>query len=279
MAECLIGRWGALTTKVNCFIVGCSRSGTTLLSVLLDRHSAMAVPPETAFYRDLAKRLRTPHAAQVLEILRSWHRLPELGLDASVIVRACDGDFSTRSIVQQLLSAYAQARGKSYCGEKTPGHWRNIPDILADFPSARVLFLIRDGRDVALSLMAMPFWKSDLKSAADLWLGAAQACHLALSAAPTRVLQVRYEDLVTWPVDTLEQIMNFVGLPFEADQLNSNIGSGVVLARSLAWKGSALLTVDGTRLGARRRRGSPDDIRYLEGRMYSALQHFGYISS
>lgn len=67
------------------FIVGCPRSGTTLLSVLLDRHTRLCVPPETAFFDEIAPHLL--HNNETLpEILRDWRRLGELNLDPEMIL-------------------------------------------------------------------------------------------------------------------------------------------------------------------------------------------------
>src|SRR5262249_15875857 len=74
-----------------CFVVGCSRSGTTRLSVMLDRHSRLAMTPETAFYSEIAPRLEEPGRPPLHEILAGWYRLPELGLTPQAVVARCGG--------------------------------------------------------------------------------------------------------------------------------------------------------------------------------------------
>ena len=61
---------------VKCFVVGCPRSGTTLLSVMLDRHSQLAMTPETSFYIEIAPRLEDPRRPPLFELLAGWSRLP-----------------------------------------------------------------------------------------------------------------------------------------------------------------------------------------------------------
>ncbi len=101
---------------VKCFIVGCSRSGTTLLSVLLDRSSYLAVPPETGFYWEIAPRVD----GALAETLAAWPRLAELGLDVETVLEACGSQPSPCHVLATMLSLYPSARGKPFCGEKTP---------------------------------------------------------------------------------------------------------------------------------------------------------------
>ncbi len=215
-------------SNVKCFVVGCSRSGTTLLSVLLDRHSKLAIPPETAFYRDLAAHFKGADRSRAIEILSNWHRLPEIGLDAEKIIDKSGEDLSPGGILGAILSLYAAARDKRYCGEKTPGHFRSLQAILEDFPDAKIMFLMRDGRDAALSLISMPFWTRDLAAAAEFWIHAAKTCRHFLDTYPDRVKLVSYETLATKPEETLTKIMHVLDLPFEPNQLNNDIASGVV---------------------------------------------------
>ncbi len=107
---------------VKCFVVGCPRSGTTLLSVMLDRHSQLAMTPETSFYFEIAPRLAEPERAPLHELLAGWSRLSELGLDPGDVVRRCAGRESAGDVLGAMLELYAQRRGKPHCGEKTPYH-------------------------------------------------------------------------------------------------------------------------------------------------------------
>jgi len=266
-------------SSVKCFIVGASRSGTTLLSVLLDRHSLLAVPPETAFYRDLARHFEGVDRARALELLSTWHRLPELGLAADDIISACDADISARSILETALTLYTEARGKRFSGEKTPGHVRSIDRIITDFPDAHILFMMRDGRDMALSLVTMPFWKPDLAAAAGQWLSVAAAYRQAIDRHPGRISLIRYEQLAVYPERVLRSIMPSLGLAFEAGQLDHTIASDVVLPRSMAWKGRALTPIDTARIGHWRNSAKPAEAAYLTRMMHDELTHFGYDSS
>lgn len=151
------------------FIVGCPRSGTTLLSVLLDRHTRLCVPPETAFFDEIAPHLL--HNNETLpEILRDWRRLGELNLDPEMILSRLSHRQSCGRVLEVILGLYAEAMGKVRCGEKTPQHLRHVPEILQEFPDAKVICMMRDGYEVALSLNSMPWWPPrNLADAANLW--------------------------------------------------------------------------------------------------------------
>lgn len=263
-------------SRVKCFVVGASRSGTTLLSVLLDRHSLLAMPPETAFYRDLARHFEAADRVRAFELLTGWHRLPELELNADAVIAKCTGEFGARQVLDSILTLYAAAQGKRFCGEKTPGHFRSIDAVLADFPDAHILFMMRDGRDMALSLMCMPFWKADLAAAAGQWRLAAAACRQAVDRYPGRVSTIFYEELAADPAAVLRRIMPNLDLSFEDGQLDTAIASKVVLERSRAWKGRALAAVDTSRIGHWRTAATAEEIAYLNAAMHDELEHFGY---
>jgi hypothetical protein len=263
-------------TSVKCFIVGCSRSGTTLLTVLLDRHSKLAMTPETGFYGEIAPKIQGVDQTSLLTILSGWTRLPELGLSPDTILENCIPRPTPAVLFDTILRLYASSREKPYCGEKTPQHWRHMQSILDDFPNSRVLFMMRDGRDVALSLRGMPWWPSNLALAADEWRNAAKAAEKYLATYPSRVLLVRYEDLVSSPQIELTKVMKFLELHFECGQLDVGISSEVVLARSMLWKGRALNVVDETRVGHWRVAATPDEAAYLNRYLQEELLQFRY---
>lgn len=262
--------------SVKCFVVGCSRSGTTLLSVLLDRHSLLAMTPETAFYKEIAPQMIAPTRAPLAEILARWRRLPELGLSVETVLSDYDEQCGPGALLDIILRHHARLRGKPFCGEKTPVHWRHLPSLLEDFPSAGILCIVRDGRDAALSLNAMPWWRFDLRAAAAVWLEAAKVARGYLEACPTRFMVLRYEDLVACPERTLMAAMNFIGLTFEQQQLDSSGLSGVVLPRSMQWKGRALAPIDQSRVGHWKTSATAEEATYLNDALGPELASFGY---
>lgn len=264
------------------FIVGCSRSGTTLLSVLLDRHSRLCVTPETAFFGELAPQLPTISDDQaLLPLLRSWRRLPELHLEAEAVLArlAAQGWQPTAgNLLASLLDLYAQAQGKQRCGEKTPQHLAHVDTILRCFPNAKIICLLRDGREVALSLRAMPWWgSSDLQAAADHWKLCLRQMESCVQQYPRQFKVIKFEELAAHPEATLTTVMNYLDERFEPDQLRTDVPSGVVLARSREWKGQALEAVDATRINGRRELASAAEIALLDQAVGDDLRRYGYL--
>ena len=209
------------------FIFGCPRSGTSLLTRMLDRHPRIAIPYESHLYNRVYPIVRRVHLDRpgvrtrlVAEILRSdyireWDPPPSLSDTLAAITR---DDF--HGIVDGLMSAWTRRQGKARWGEKTPQHtlwWRTI---LEGFPDVQVIHLIRDGRDVALSYRAAHFGPKHVYHLASRWiqyLSAAEEAQAALGES--RFLPVRYEDLLERPEEELRRVCAFLGESFDPEML------------------------------------------------------------
>src|SRR5262245_32845292 len=121
------------------FVVGYPRSGTTLVSVLLDRHSRLCVTPETAFFDEVAPLLTSPRDAVLMRVLGKWRRLPELGLEPEMVLRRLGKkSWSAGDVFAAILDLYALGKAKVRCGEKTPQHLIHVPTIRRLFPQAKI---------------------------------------------------------------------------------------------------------------------------------------------
>src|SRR2546430_1135755 len=152
------------------FVVGCGRSGSTLLRLMLDAHPQLAVPPESHFipqlWRDhggarpvdpdviVRALVATPH-------FRHW-KIPEDAVRRRVeeLERPSFAD-----VVGAAFEANADVYGKTRWGDKTPIYVRSIPLLARLWPEARFAHLIRDGRDVALSYLSLHWGPSTVWSA------------------------------------------------------------------------------------------------------------------
>ncbi|MFN8419434.1 MAG: sulfotransferase [Anaerolineae bacterium] len=264
------------------FIVGCSRSGTTLLSVLLDRHSRLCVTPETAFFDEIAPQLAAiSDERSLLRLLRQWRRLPELHLEPESVLQHLAQQHrqpTAGNLLASLLDLYAHGQGKQRGGEKTPQHLAHVATITRCFPNAKFICLLRDGREVALSLRAMPWWgSSDLQAAANHWKLCLRQMESCVQQYPAQFQVIKFEELVSQPEATLTIVMDYLGERFEPDQLRTDLPSGVVLERSREWKGQALEPVDATRISGRREKASTAEIAFLEQALSDDLRRYGYL--
>ena len=194
-------------TEQPLFVLGVRRSGTTLLRVMLDRNSAIAIPDESYFIPQLAH--RHPGASvdvdAFLDDVRRLSTLREWGLPASAVAERLGPGMTPGDAIGAIFSAYAVLQGKERWGDKTPLYMQYLPLLERTFPDGRFVHLVRDGRDAALSFLSVPRgimtegWghPKDAAGFARLWrteVEAAQA--LGRRVGPDRYLEIRYEDLV-----------------------------------------------------------------------------------
>jgi hypothetical protein len=203
-------------------ILGVRRSGTTLLRVMLDRHSQLAVPDETYFVPQLADRhLRRVDADEFLEDVQ---RVVEWDLPLDVIRARLRDGMPIGEAIGTVYAVYAEVQGKPRWGDKTPMYMQNLRLLERLFPDALYVHLIRDGRDAALSFLAMPrglvteTWMHP-RTIADFacqWrTEVAAARRLGRRVGAARYVEVRYEELVGDVEAALRRICGFAGLAYE----------------------------------------------------------------
>src|SRR5262245_16176765 len=142
------------------FIVGCPRSGTTLLQRIVDAHPHIAITPETHWvpWRFNKRKGLTPEGfvtPTLISKLLEHRRFPRLQISREALENLLGSGepVSYSSFVTSIYDLYGKAQGKSLVGDKTPDYVRSIPTLHALWPRAKFVHLIRDGRDVCLSTM------------------------------------------------------------------------------------------------------------------------------
>lgn len=218
-----------MSRSAGLLVLGVRRSGTTLLRVMLDRHSALAIPDESYFVPQLAHRHRgTVDVPSFSDDLGRIARLRDWGLTAEDVVPRLRDGMTSGEAIAAVFEAYADRQGKPRWGDKTPLYMQYLPLLERLFPNALYLHLIRDGRDAALSHLAVPAgimtagWghPTDARGFACLWRAEVRAARaLGARVGPGRYLELRYEDLVARPVEQLERACSFVGLDYEPGML------------------------------------------------------------
>ena len=213
-----------MTTPTPLLILGVRRSGTTLLRVMLDRNPELALPDESYFLPQLAHRHGDrPDADAFLDDVRRLPTLREWGISAADVQARVRPGLTLGELIGAIYEAYAAKAGKERWGDKTPMYMQHLGLLERLFPTARYVHLIRDGRDAALSFLAMPSgvvtesWHHP-RTVADF------ACQWRTEVAAARALgrrvrgryrEVRYEHLVAEPDAELRAICDFAELPFD----------------------------------------------------------------
>jgi O-antigen/teichoic acid export membrane protein len=214
------------------FIVGLSRSGTTLLSRMLNAHSNIAIFPETWWYVVLDRlgcmeEFTDPWQSslffnEVWKNLKSY-RDPAARILAEEASRQPRYVGPTVRLLEKLGQEYAKERKAAIWGEKTPGHVLWLSQIRELFPRARVLCMVRDPRDVLVSYDDR--WNRGRRDTNYLISTAALLkfflTHLLHRSAfpPEQVHWVKYESLAAHPAEELEQVCSFLQVDFEPAML------------------------------------------------------------
>jgi hypothetical protein len=210
------------------FFVGVPRSGTTLLRLMLDAHPAMAIPPETYFVPNLIEACDGGAGPEQAHALMTTHRRwGDLGIDGDALLerlRAAPQPLSGGDAVRAVFELYAERRGKQRWGDKTPAYLTSIGEISSALPEARFVHIIRDGRDVALSVLAMPDADRPMrapKTAAEVaarWRKRIERAREQSAGLPGYV-EVSYEDLVTNPEPQLRRVCELIDLDLDPAML------------------------------------------------------------
>lgn len=222
------------------FVVGCPRSGTTLLQRMLDCHPRLAVANDTHFITRVVQRLTDgmdpPLTSDLIEKVLHYKRFPRLGLSEAVVLKAAARARTYGEFVSVLYSEYGRLREKPLAGEKTPDYVRYLPLLHALFPWVRIIHIIRDGRDVTLSMRQwaregkgpgrFELWREDPLAVCALWWRwhVATGRRDGAGLGPFRYREVKYEDLVARPDETLRGIATFLELPFAPEMLAYYVG-------------------------------------------------------
>lgn len=204
------------------FIVGCPRSGATLLRLMLHAHPRIAIPPETRLLLDAYEHrgaygdLRRPANHRALAewiVAGAGTRFAALGLDPRAVAEEIvAGPPTLGSALEITLRAYARRLGKPRWGDKRPGYVQHIDTVLRLFPNAQIVHLVRDGRSCVAALKRTPWWRMGVYHAIATW---AQALDAGTAAArrlpPGAYIELAYERLTTVPEIELGRLCAFLG--------------------------------------------------------------------
>src|SRR3954467_8049575 len=137
-------------------VLGVGRSGTTLLRVMLDRSSELAIPYETFFVPQLAHRHgRRPKLEEFLDDLGRLRTLYDWGIKPDDVRPRLREGMTTSEAIAAIFETYAERQGKPRWGDKTPLYMQQLPLLEGLFPDAIWVHLVRDGRDAALSFLEL----------------------------------------------------------------------------------------------------------------------------
>ena len=268
------------------FVVGVPRSGTTLLAAMLGAHPHIDCGPETR----LLAQLREADLGRILDPL-TW---PDAAADfvlglalketlvheafgvspGAVRAHLAGRAPSVAALLESLTVTRAALHGKPRWAEKTPRHVFDLPLIRREWPEAIVVRVVRDPRDVALSLARVPFGAPSV--VADLVGVATQMRRAeALVGRDPHTITVRFEDLLAEPVAVMRRVCAVVDVPFDPAMIERQGAEGIAAPHEW-WKAKAAEPLDPSRAGGWRTAMDPAVQRFAALHLRHALRTHGY---
>lgn len=213
------------------FVIGCPRSGTTLLSKLL-APTGWGSPVETQFIIKYAKKLTSygdlayrDNFCRLLKDILSERAIMQWKLTIDL-----DSFFdelpvkSYRNLINALCMKRFGGLGKQSWGDKTPHYIRNFEMLYNLFPDSRYLYIVRDGRDTALSLLQVPWGPNNVFACAEYWQYSNRERPIFEELRNQgKLLDVGYESLLDRPEEVVRKIYNFLGAPFPDEETSKLI--------------------------------------------------------
>ena len=191
------------------FIGGLFRSGTSLLRAILGQHPNIAAGLETYWFdidwdnlsaeknRERLRRLAVFYSRDLRNIEQMAAQSPNVG-----------------AFLTQLFDDYARKQGKGRWAEKTPGNIIHAQRLFQLWPTAKLIHIVRDPRDVLASLRQTKKW-DDPDHFADMWCTFFAAAGKAKQArSEGQFLEIRYERLVNNPETVMRGVIDFIGEPW-----------------------------------------------------------------
>lgn len=204
------------------FLVGCHRSGTTLVRFILDAHPRLACPPESKFINGIQALLEYPQA---------WAGLTSMGLSQEEIFE------ELRGFINRVMAKYTSRQGKHRWVDKTPNYYRTL-ELIDRIYAGQVLYLIllrhpldcieslherygapgRAGDDPEVARFISLYGRSRY-GWAQYWNEVAGNLRTFSGLACDRCHLFKYEDLISDPSDAIRQICGFLQEEYSEDML------------------------------------------------------------
>ena len=282
VAELRSYRWNSgayVSTEAPILLGGCGRSGTTLLRVILDSHSQVCCGPESELFAATTR--LNPGSAGAQRLSRKFD-IPEERLDA--LIRESS---SRAELIDRFFGVYRAQSGKQIWADKTPRNIQVLPFILEHFPRARIVHVIRDGRDVACSLRTHPRHRvvdgklvkldtwNPIEDCIARWVNDVQD-GLRLRGDP-RYHELRYEDVILATEPTLRKLLTFLELPWEPAVMSFHeVQSASRDPLKFAQNPEATKPLQSSSIGHWQRNLSSDDLEIVMRAAGPLLRELGY---
>lgn len=267
------------------FLVGCPRSGTTLLQRMLNAHPELAIAPETHFMRRFwQQRLRygplndDNNFRRLIQDITRMPEFEEMGLSPGLFEQeARMGERTYASLFGLLLLQFARQQGVWIVGEKTPDHLLHMQTLQQFFPTARFIHIVRDPRAVVNSLRNVPWSKGTLTKDAEVWRRNLALVRRQCPQLGAALHTIHYEQLVADPEEVLQPLCRFLGIPYAPCMLAYHEApTYMVNLEREPWKRNVARPLSTDALDRWRKDLSPSMIADIEAVVLPEMQRWNY---
>ncbi len=190
--------------------------------MMLDAHPDVTIPPETHFVPDAIKAAKADGATprDVLAAMKEHREWGDFEIsDEEMLERFAQlPKFRPGPAIRSFYELYAERQGKPRYGEKTPTYVQKMRLIQRALPEARFCHVIRDGRDVALSVLDRTVRDLTAADVARRWQKKVTKARED-SPAIDHYLEIHYEDLVLDTEPVLRRVCDFFELEWHDELL------------------------------------------------------------
>ncbi len=282
---------GTAEQEAPLFIVGANRSGTTLLRLILNAHTRIAIPDELVYFGSRMagvpiERWRHPglppeaYDSFVRRFLESNAPVLRVLDCAALEQKMLAGAQSFRRPYRLLLRAWADHYGKARWGEKTPGNLFYADVIREMFPQARFIHMVRDPRAVVHSMLKVDFFSDDVVFNALAWRKHVTAGRAVLeqSVPPAQRITVRYEDLVSAPEEMVRTVCAFLDEDYDPAMLHFHEDAGRYMKQEAAseFNRAATRPISTDGIQKWKQHLDPEAVAVIEHLCMSEMRGFGY---
>jgi Sulfotransferase family len=211
------------------FIVGCARSGTTLVHRIVDAHPEIAITPEMHWITRHFKSRNGLVGSELVSELTGHKRFAQFEISREQFEGLLGSGEAVPypTFLRRVFGLYGKIKNKPLVGNKTPAYVRRIPTLHALWPEAKFVHIIRDGRDVCLSVLnwkkaertagRYASWEEDPVSTTALWWErkVRKAREDGAALGPGLYHEMHYEDLVDDPQRECKRLCEFLGVPYD----------------------------------------------------------------
>lgn len=205
------------------FIVGVQRSGTTLLRLILNAHSEIAIPEEARFLspilvKDSVDKIYKGNELQnVIQYFRNNGQFALWNFNSTDFFNELESteEISVKDLITLMYTNYCTKEGKQIWGDKSL-FFGSIDILQKLFPDARFIHIVRDGRDIFDSWRKMDATKSNPAVMALDWAYKETKINNAFThISKKNQLTLKYEDLLKNPQEVVTLVCDFLDITYE----------------------------------------------------------------